>query len=287
MIEALDYFEGIHEGYKNDGRAYDSFYPLTNRCPFCQRELSEVFSNGIIEYDPENKDSTQDVHHSVTAKSCECGWWTVEHVETPDAHNLYAPASWCFSYRGALRKFSAADATIPMDALRGAIARHPDAIDAISPRKMEDLVGAVMADFWPGSKCKLCGKSGDGGVDLLLVIGDSPFAIQVKHRENIRKGESVHHVTHFIGALMLKNIPNGIFVTTADHFSSAAETAAATILKRGLVESFHLIARKPFLEMLEATSRNLQEPWRRCIPNELLSKSSRLTPYSIYLRPPN
>ena len=38
-------------------------------------------------------------------------------------------------------------------------------------------------------------------------------------------------MTHFIGALMLEDIPNGMFVTTADHFSSAAETAAAVSLK--------------------------------------------------------
>jgi restriction system protein len=149
-------------------------------------------------------------------------------------HNLCASASWFFSYRGILRKFPVDEAKIPVDALRRAVARHPDAIDAISPQKMEELVGAVMTGFWPGSKCKHCGKSGDGGIDLLLVIGDKPFAVQVKHRQNPNRGESVHYVTHFIGALMLQDIPNGIFVTSADHFSGAAEKAAVTILKRGV-----------------------------------------------------
>jgi hypothetical protein len=85
MIEVLDYSEAIHEGYKNDGRIHESFYPRTNTCQFCQRVLTEVFADGIIEYDPDNRDTTQDVHHSMSAKCCKCGWWTVEHIETPDA----------------------------------------------------------------------------------------------------------------------------------------------------------------------------------------------------------
>jgi hypothetical protein len=38
--------------------------------------------------------------------------------------------------------------------------------------------------------------------------------------------------------------------------------------------------------MLRATRRNLSDPWRKCIPKELLGESGRLTPYSINLRPP-
>jgi restriction system protein len=287
MMEVLDYTEALHEGYMNDGRVHGSFYPASDICPFCHEKARTVFANGIIEYDPENRDSTQDVHHSVIAKSCRCGWWTVENMQTPDAHNLYAPESWLFAYRGVLRTFSLADSAIPMDTLRRTIAEHQEAIDHISPRKMEELVGAVMADFWPGAKCTLCGKSGDGGIDLLLIRGDKPFAIQVKHRQDVRRAESVHHVTHFIGALMLANVPNGIFVTTADHFSSSAERAVDTVLKRELVESFHLIDRSSFMEILEATSRHVEDVWRRCIPEVLLSGSNRLTPYSVCLRPPN
>lgn len=286
MIEVIDYSAAIYEGYKNDGSVHRSFYPSTPTCPFCNRDLNKVFSKAIIEYDPDDKDSTKDIHHSMTASSCSCGWWKVEHLETPDAHNLYASPAWFFSYRGVLRRFSVDDVTVPMEALRRAIAKRPDALDEISPRKMEELVGAVMSDFWPGSKCTLCGKSGDGGVDLILVINDKPFAVQVKHRENPKKGESVHHVTHFIGALMLNDIPNGVFVTSANHFSRQAEEAAATILERGHVESFELVARGAFLEMLRATRRHLSDPWRKCIPNSLLGESGRLTPYSINLRPP-
>ncbi|MBI4559670.1 MAG: hypothetical protein HY706_18940 [Candidatus Hydrogenedentes bacterium] len=125
MIEALDYLEGMNEGYKNDRSANRSFFPQHDTCPFCKRKLNEVFSDGIIEYDPEDKDSTKDIHHSVTARSCKCGWWTVHDVQTPDAHNLYASADWVFRWSGILRKFSLADPSIPMDSLRSAIAKHP------------------------------------------------------------------------------------------------------------------------------------------------------------------
>lgn len=290
MTEAFDYSRAVHEGYKNDGRrtCSSSFFPQTDTCVFCGEELAIAFADGIIEYDPEEKDTGQDVHHRVVAKICQCGWWTVEHIETPNAHSLCAEPSWCFSYRGILRRFSVNDDSVPMVALRRAIANHPDAIDAISPGKMEALVGSIMSDFWAGSKCTLCGRSGDGGIDLLLVVGDHPIAIQVKHRQYPGRGESVHCIRDFIGALMLAGIPNGIFVTTANHFTLAAEKAAATILDRQYVQRFDLVSRKGFLEMLEATRAHYSmEPWRRCIPDVLLHKPGSMTPYSVVLRPPD
>jgi restriction system protein len=294
MTGVLEYQDGMHEGYKNGQPDYDSFFRRNDRCPICHRELSVVFSDGIVEYDPEDKDSTNDVLHSVTAKSCECGWWTVQDRETPDAHNLYAPVEWVFCWNGVLRRLPLNDPGTSLDAVRSAIAKHPEVIDEVSPRRMEDLVGAVLTDFYPGSRCKHCGKSGDGGIDLLMVIGDTPFAVQVKHRQRTDKAESVHYVTHFIGAIVLKGIPNAIFVSTADHFSKHAQAAADQVLKTGHVGKFMLIARDPFLEMLEATSKHLEatlthlkDPWKRCIPRVLLEPHERLTPYSVNLVPPD
>ncbi|HEY4901801.1 MAG TPA: restriction endonuclease [Terriglobales bacterium] len=290
-MKALDYSEAILELYTSregeDLHLPDRFYSRNDICPFCSHRTSEIFDGGIVEYDPEDRDTRRDIHHSVSAWSCDCGWWTVEDSETPDAHNLYGMTRSISAYRGILRTFSSADTEIPMDTLRRAISKHPNTIDSIGPTKMEELVGAVMADFWPGATCKLCGKSGDGGIDLLLVRGDKPFAIQVKHRQRIDRAEGVHHVTHFIGALVLANIPNGVFVTTADHFSGAAQTAASTVVKREAVESLELVDRSSFLEILERTSNCIQDIWRTCIPREVLENKTRLTASSIHLRAPN
>lgn len=288
MIETLDYIEGMHEGYKNNDRTYSSFFPQNDSCPFCQRNLAKVFSDGIIEYDPEEKDSTKDIHHSVTAKCCQCGWWTVQDMQTPDAHNLYALSQWVFCWHGILRKFSLNVPSALMNSMHGAIAKHPEVIGEINPRKMEGLVDAVVKDFFPGVECKHCGKSDDGYRDLLLVIGDKPFAIQVRRSRKNGEAESVHLVTHFIGAYLLKNMPHvTLFLSTAENFTEDANASTDTILNRKPVERFEQIARKSFMEILEATKKNLKEPWRRCIPDILLKDHPSLTPYSINLRPPN
>jgi hypothetical protein len=288
MIETLNYIEGIPEGYKNGDRTYSSFFSQYDSCPFCHGNLSEVFSDGIIEYDPEEKDSTKDIHHSVTAKCCQCGWWTVQDKQTPDAHNLRSPIEWVFSWRGILRKFLLNVPVALMDSIHGAIAKHPEVINAISPRKMEEMVDAVVVDFFPGTKCTHCGKSNDGCRDLLLVIGDKPFALQVRHGRKNDEAESVLFVTKFIGAYVLKNMPNvTLFLTTTEDFTEGANASNNTILNREPIERFEQIARKPFIEMLEATNNNLKEPWRRCIPDILLNDHPSLTPYSLNLRPPN
>jgi hypothetical protein len=289
MIQALDYSDALHDGYSNEGYSGGSFYSRDDNCPFCKQQVDTVFYGGITEYNPENQDSTQDVHHSVTAKCCKCGWWTVEDAQTSNAYNSYALANWVSAFRGALRKFSPVETAIQMDALRRAIAKSPEAIDPTNPQKMEMFVASAMAGFWPGSKCKLCSKSGDGSMDLLLIIGDKPFAIRVLHKQGIRPEESVYPVTYFTGAVIGENIPNEIFVTSADRFPAAedaARRAVPTIPGRDCVDSFPLVDRSSFMEFLEATSRHVQDVWRKCIPPCLLDDSHGPTPYSVSLRSP-
>lgn len=280
-MDVLDYSEDIHELYGQDECGDISFFPTDDRCPSCASATREVFSKGIIEYDPEDKDSRQDIHHAVVASSCDCGWWTLLHDETPSAHNPYAVTR-CRSYfRGILRRFDVKDQFLPMAALRGEIDRHPNVLDAISPRKMEELASSVMADFFPGSKSKICGRSGDGGIDLLLVMADKPFAVQVKHRQRVDRAEPVHAVREFIGAMVLEGIANGIYVTTAERFSAASRGTASKVLSTGRVRSFSLIDRRAFLEMMEATAKKASEPWLRYIPSWLQTTSDPTTPHNL------
>ena len=91
--------------------------------------------------------------------------------------------------------------------------------------------------------------------------------------------------------LIVNGLPleyNMIIMEAALAVNAAYMDMAGPMEAIGFVESFQLTARKPFLEMLEATSiRNFSDQWRRCIPEELQRNSSGLTPYSISLRPPN
>jgi HJR/Mrr/RecB family endonuclease len=280
-MDVLDYSEDLLEVYGLNDSGEISFYPRDDRCPFCARATHKAFSTGIIEYDPEERDTRKDIHHLVVASSCECGWWSILHDETPDAHNLYSPPTSRTHIRAVLRRFDVMDQRLSVEALRTEIKRRPQVLDAIGPRKMEELASSVMGDFFPGCKSKICGKSGDGGIDLLLVMADKPFAVQVKHRQRVDKAEPVNAVREFIGAMLLEDMAHGIYVTTAEHFSPASQNAASKILRNGKVQEFKLIDRRSFLEMIAATARQVSQPWLQYIPPWLQTTTDRLTPFSV------
>ena len=283
-MDHLDYSHWVVERYQPDGRGHISFYPGDNGCPFCQGPPRSVFSKGIVTYDPEQSDTRADIHHLVAVLSCRCGWWTLVHDQTPDAHDLRALPQERLAIRGALRRFDTTGTDAALAALRREIQRHPEVLDAISPRKMEELTGAVLSDYFPGCRAKVCGKSGDGGIDLLLIISDKPFAVQVKHRERVDLAEPVSAIREFIGAMVLGDHVNGLYVTTADRFSPASRHAARTIIQKGFFDTFRLIDRHAFLEMMEITAEWLDQPWQRHIPRWFRNTSARQAPWSLSMR---
>jgi hypothetical protein len=134
---------------------------------------------------------------------------------------------------------------------------------------MEELTGAVLQDFYPGCEVHLCGKSGDGGIDLLVVVKDVPVAIQVKRRTKPDSTESVEAVRAFLGASLLKGYDHLIFVTTADHFTGGpfgAEKAAERALQKKLVQKFQLIDRHKFFEMLNLVTTGPSKNWVKPLP---------------------
>jgi restriction system protein len=106
------------------------------------------------------------------------------------------------------------------------------------------------------------GAPQDGGVDGYVVRSDAIRSIvQVKWRQDTTKAESVSIVREVAGTLLAHGVPDGIIVSTRDHFSSAARDTAAKLERREITDigklrlqlvDYHLI-----MDMLDITTRKL------------------------------
>ena len=250
----------------------DELQPVSERevfysagfCPHCQVQAP------IVHYSED--DSVPGLPQVVWAWSCRCGWWDIQRLGVlgpdtavdADGYEWAHAANW---YRhGILRSFSSSDTNVPTAALRRALVDHPRLVHSLDPRKMEELVASVMSDFIAGCEVSHCGRTADGGVDLVLIHSDSTIAVQVKRRLRPDRVESVSAVREFLAAVKLQGMTGGVYVTTADHFSPQAKEEASRAVTLDLVRTFELVDRHRFFGMINATaSAPRLEEWRRHI----------------------
>ena len=134
--------------------------------------------------------------------------------------------------------------------------------------KMEQLVKSVFEVFFL-CEVKHCGRAGDGGVDLLVVVSDAPTAVvQVKRRRDENAVESASVVRELLGAAVLRGVKEAIFVTTADHFSHQSIKEAQTAMARRIVTRFELIDRHRFMASLRLVQPETVSRWS----NHLLTR---------------
>nr|WP_320194268.1 restriction endonuclease [uncultured Desulfobacter sp.] len=96
----------------------------------------------------------------------------------------------------------------------------------ISSGKAESLVKSLLKEHLSCDVFSATANvnSPDGGIDLLVAHenGNIKCAVQVKRR--IKKNiEPVSEVRNFVGALVIEDFKKGIFVTTAEKYSSPAK----------------------------------------------------------------
>lgn len=227
------------------------FFEKRGWCPFCDRSTSKVYSKAS----PYN-DLNTGFYMLTEAWSCSsCGWWEMEYLHADD---------WVYERyirRAILRSFEPSDIELPVQTLRKYLKEQPNLIYELHPIKMERLVQAVFGEFFD---CEVvhCGKSHDGGIDLILINSEQPSVIQVKRRAKPDSVESVNTVRNLLGAMLLQQRQHAIVVTTADHFSSEAQQAAKTAVDLNIVKSFDLIDANRFLNMLNLIYSGREELWR-------------------------
>ena len=129
---------------------------------------------------------------------------------------------------------------------------------------MEEVVQYVFRSYYA---CDVmhCGRSHDGGVDLIMIDSDNPTLIQVKRRQNPDYVESVSVIREFLGALLINRSKKGIFVSTSNHYSKETIKTIDMILKENIVTRFELVDFKKFTEMIGIIKSEKDEPWMKLI----------------------
>jgi hypothetical protein len=229
-------------------------------CPFC-RQLARHVAN-----ESENSNSAQAERLSLRhAWQCSCGWWQTHYCDRSTSSGSY------WEYNGArsaiLDRYDPSDSGLPIIALRKALVRRPDLIDRVDRKKTEELVCSIFGDYFE-CETKLVGRSGDGGIDLVLVSADKTTLVQVKHRDKGSHNwtaEPVSTVREFLGAMLLADGRHGILVTTAHHFSPDAKDAAAKALTLDGVLQYDLLDGSQLFETLKLTNDRIQEYWREAM----------------------
>jgi len=141
-----------------------------------------------------------------------CGWWYIsiyhewDDIGAVTADEMYGVGS-CIL-------------TLDTPKLNSAIykTRHQLAKDfentkkIVNPYRFEDVVTSVFSDL--GYYSHTTGYTNDGGIDIILLGPEDKFiGVQVKRYKN---KISVSQIRELLGALFLKNLSDGIFVTTSD-----------------------------------------------------------------------
>jgi restriction system protein len=141
-----------------------------------------------------------------------CGWWRIiQHLY------IVSTGKWqiwnmAFGCAAALKELNLKDINIPLHEVRSYLTAKYDSRFHINPKVFEDVVGSVFKDI--GYETHVVGRSGDGGIDVILEdMNNHVIGVQVKRSKNRIK---VEQIRAFLGALVANNIPRGIFVTTSE-----------------------------------------------------------------------
>lgn len=226
-------------------------------CPYCNGELLTIIKDGP----PPVMTSSNRPEHQV--KKCSaCGWWFYDYLLWGYIDEFYF---WDY-YEGVLKKFDISAISVPLKILKRCLAKRFEDIRSIHPRKFEEICQGVFRAYLQ-CEVKLTSYSKDGGIDLYAIDGENKFAIQLKRRSRAVT-EGVEAIRAFLGAIIINGEINGIFCTSADHFSENAKQAILSppLKKYGI--KIELIDYKKLRDIFGFITKNQREPW-----HELLARN--------------
>jgi restriction system protein len=177
----------------------------------------------------------------------DCGWWVI--TEIGGYHWGPEGAYWVSRSAGVLKKLNLSDISIPTGELRRYLVANFDNRFYVHPKKYEDVVAGVFADF--GYRVRTTSYTGDKGIDIFILDGEGndTVGIQVKRYKKKIEAEQIRSLA---GAMVLNGVTQGMFVTTSCYRSGAIQTAEDYIL-RGL--DISLVDADDFYDKLELTRR--------------------------------
>lgn len=190
---------------------------VTTSCIYCQAQLYTPRYDDLSDRtDPDYR-----VVASRILRCCPvCGWWYVRenHLTIGPHRRVHKLGA-----SGVLRNLDLSDQTLPLSEVRQYLAARYGDRSTIHPATLEEVVVSVYRDH--GYSAQATGRTGDGGIDAVLCDRDGrSIGVQVKRYRGKIEAEQIRE---FTGALYLKGILRGIYVTTSTFTRGARETAAA------------------------------------------------------------
>jgi restriction system protein len=259
----------------------------TDSCGFCERKLdiaSETFRSDLStdydislgrgkfnKYQPKPPEPLEQVRYGDDhfapiferhIKVCPvCGWWVAfEETLLRDADRVTVRS---YAGAGTIKNLDLRNLDSPIEEVRSYLAgRYSERLE-MNPTLFEQTVASVFRDL--GYRTRATGCSGDGGIDVILQDpAGTEIGVQVKRYSHTIQVSQIRELT---GALVLKGLTKGIFVTTSAFTSGAPAIADLSALRGHPIE---LIDAEKFLETLEIAQRaagnqpdDENAPWRR------------------------
>lgn len=138
-----------------------------------------------------------------------CGWWCIIQDIQYDTYKMpYMAYQWT---AGALMSQNFPDVSASLSEIRSYLCARYEQRFLISPHKLEEVAASIFRTF--KYDIHITNRTHDGGLDLFgFDLQGRPFGVQVKRYQ---KRIGVDLIREFIGALILHNTLQGVFVTTS------------------------------------------------------------------------
>lgn len=236
----------------------EKFFFKDKICPFCGSPLKQVFVG------TQSATMGTDLFLSGDVFECPaCKWWTYKthFVDSYDSINSIHAIYTDTRYYAISKKFNVDDKQLPLDVLTYELQKRTDLLYNIDPYKLEELSQSILKGVFD---CEVhhVGKTGDGGIDLIVLEGNEPILVQIKRRQNPNHIELVKGVREFVGTLFIEDRRKGIYISTANRFSKGSIDTADKLLKQRKLDYFELIDYEKLCSLI-----NLSAP-----PNEVWKK---------------
>lgn len=201
--------------YEDSAEDRPSDYGIAD-CPYCATRFSG-FLEDVMKARPfveALRESDLDLLLCPT-----CGWWAVQRSAGALKRPPFAESIWRAT--GSLRRLSLTDLSTPVDELHTyLVAKYGDR-HTVHPKLFEQIVGAVFKNA--GYQVRVTASSGDGGIDIVVFDGPLGDLVGVQVKRYHGKIEAAQ-IREFAGALLLRGMTTGIYVTTSEYTKGAVRT---------------------------------------------------------------
>lgn len=271
--QLIDYSDYVEDNYKfrrhgvidnftdvpyAEPRDRSRFFKKRGHCPFCRKDIGPKFSDYVG--DPLGGL----IGIGSTVWECpDCLWWEfarkfldADSSTDQDINEWYDEKL----YHGVAKRFAVSDRRLPVSLCLNELQNRKESLYDLDPYVMEELVQYVFSSMFD-CEVQHVGRTGDGGIDLIVVNSDDPILVQVKRHSSPDAVESVSVVREFIGAMYLRGSFDGIVVSTARKFSNAAQAEIRTGLQNRKFRTFSLVDYPAFCSMLDLTHNPADRPW--------------------------